>query len=107
MLTDKDKFLKEIEKLENSLDKKLNPKMLVETRCEERLYRDGVELCLDKTTIGLHKEHFQLDNTTKMLNEKLNQTKYDMHNKLIKNKYIIITHLYLMHSKLYDLIIIL
>ncbi|XP_027846423.1 tektin-B1-like [Aphis gossypii] len=83
MLTDKDKFLKEIEKLENALFEKLNPKMLVETRCEERLYRDGIELCLDKTTVGLHKEHFQLNNTTKMLNDKLNQTKA-LHNTLIE-----------------------
>lgn len=75
MLTDKDKFLKEIEKLENALYRKLNPKMLVETRCEERLYRAGVEMCLDKTTIGLHKEQFDLDNTIKMLNDKLNKTK--------------------------------
>jgi len=75
MLTDKDKFLKEIEKLENALYRKLNPKMLVDTRCEERMYRTGVELCLDKTTIGLHKEQFELDNTIKMLNDKLNQTK--------------------------------
>jgi len=75
MLTDKEKLLKEIEKLENALYRKLNPKMLVETRCEERLYRAGVELCLDKTTSQLHKEHFQLNITTKMLNDKLNQTK--------------------------------
>lgn len=75
MLTDKDKLLKEIEKLENALYEKLNPKMLVETRYEERLFRAGIELCLDKTTIGLHKEHFQLNNATKMLNDKLNQTK--------------------------------
>lgn len=77
MLTNKDKLLKEIEKLENALNSKLNPKMLVETRCEERLYRAGVELCLDKTTIGLRKEHLELENTTKMLNDKLNQTKYN------------------------------
>ncbi|XP_025194440.1 tektin-B1-like [Melanaphis sacchari] len=83
MLTDKDTFLKEIENLENALYRKLNPKMLVETRCEERLYRAGIELCLDKTTIGLHKEHFQLNNTTKMLNDKLNQAKA-MHNVLIE-----------------------
>ncbi|KAL4112315.1 hypothetical protein QTP88_016127 [Uroleucon formosanum] len=83
MLTDKDKFLKEIEKLENALYRKLNPKMLVDTRCEERLYRTGVELCLDKTTIGLHKEQFELDNTIKMLNDKLNQTKA-LHNILIE-----------------------
>jgi len=75
MLTDKAKFLEEIEKLEKASYRKLNPKMLVETRCEERLYRTGVELCLDKSTIGLHKEHLELDNTTKMLDDKLNQTK--------------------------------
>ncbi|XP_029342219.1 tektin-B1-like [Acyrthosiphon pisum] len=83
MLTDKDKFLKEIEKLENALYRKLNPKMLVETRCEERLYRAGVEMCLDKTTTGLHKEQFELDNTIKMLNDKLNKTKA-LHNILIE-----------------------
>lgn len=75
MLLDEETFLKEIEKLENALDKKLNSKMLVETRCEKRLYRVGVELCLDKPTFGLHKENVLLDNSTKMLNDKLNQTK--------------------------------
>ncbi|XP_022177341.1 tektin-B1-like [Myzus persicae] len=83
MLTDKAKFLEEIEKLESALYRKLNPKMLVETRCEERLYRAGVELCLDKSTIGLHKEHLELDNTINMLNDKLNQTK-TLHNILIE-----------------------
>lgn len=76
MLDDKEKFLKEIENLENALDEKLNSKKLVETRCEERLYRVGAEMCLDRTTIGLHKEHVQLDNTIQILTDKLNQIKY-------------------------------
>jgi hypothetical protein len=76
-LADKEKFLKEIENLENALDKKLYSKKLVETRCEERLYRIGAELCLDKTTIELHKEQLELDNTIQILTNKLNQTKYD------------------------------
>lgn len=75
MLADKEKFLIEIEKLEEALDRKLNSTKLVQTRCEERLYRVGAELCLDKTTIGLHKENIQLENTTQMLTDKLNQTK--------------------------------
>lgn len=75
-MIDKEKFLKEIENLENALDRKLNSKKLVETRCEERQYRIGVELCLDKTTVGLHKENCQLDHTTRVLTDKLNETKY-------------------------------
>lgn len=77
MMADKEKFLKEIENLENALDRKLNSKKLVETRCEERLYRIGSELCLDQTTIGLRKEWLELDNTIQILTDKLNQTKYD------------------------------
>lgn len=76
MLADKEKFLIEIEKLEDALDRKLNPKKLVETRCEERLYRIGTELCLDKTTIGLHEENIQLEYTIQMLTDNLNKTKY-------------------------------
>lgn len=75
MLNDKDKFLTEIENLENALDRKLNSKKLIETRYEERLYRTGPEVCLDETTTGLHEEYAQLDNTTRFLTEKLNQTK--------------------------------
>lgn len=77
MVVDKKKFLTEIENLENALDRKLNSKKLVETRCEDRLDRVGPELCLDKTTIGLHKEHFQLNHTTQILTDKLKQTKYN------------------------------
>lgn len=77
MLADKEKFLIEIKNLENALDRKLNSKKLIDTRCEERQYRIGAELCLDKTTIVLHKENIQLDNTIRILTEKLNQTKYD------------------------------
>lgn len=77
MLADKEKFLVEIENLENALDRKLNSKKLVDTRCEERLYRVGAELCLDKTTVVLHKENIQLDDTIKVLADKLNQTKYN------------------------------
>lgn len=75
MQGDKEKFLTEIENLENALDRKLNSKMLVDTRCEERLYRVGAELCLDKTTVALHKEYFQIDHTIQILTDKLNQTK--------------------------------
>lgn len=79
MILDKETLLKEINKLEEALDRKLNSKKLVETRYEERLYRDEVELCLDKPTLGLQKENALLDNSTKMLNNKLNQTKYSTH----------------------------
>lgn len=75
MILDKETLLKEINKLEDALDRKLNSKKLVESRYEERLYRDEVELCLDKPTLGLQKENALLDNSTKMLNDKLNQTK--------------------------------
>lgn len=75
MQADKETFLKEIENLENALDKKLNSKKLVETRCEERLYRVGAELCFDKTTIGLYKENAQLENITEILTNKLQQSK--------------------------------
>lgn len=75
MIADKEKLFKEIENLENALVRKSNCKKLVETRCEERLYRQGAELCLDKPTIELHKEHFQLENTTEMLTKKLNSLK--------------------------------
>lgn len=78
MIADKERFLREIENLENALDRKLNSKKLVETRCEERLYRVGTELCLDITTKALHDEHFQLDNTTRNLTDKLNQSKYSI-----------------------------
>lgn len=76
MLADTERFLEEIKNLENALDRKLNSKKLVETRCEERLHRLGDELCIDKTTVGLHKEHFNLENSIKILTDKLNQTKY-------------------------------
>lgn len=82
MLADKERFLKEIENLENALDRKLNSKKLVETRCEERLYRIGAEQCLDVTTLGLQKENFQLNNTTRILTDKLNQTKYKLSDKI-------------------------
>lgn len=75
MILDKETLLKEINKLEKALDRKLNSKKLIETRYEERLYRDGVELCLDKPTVGLQEENILLDNSTKKLNNKLNQTK--------------------------------
>jgi len=75
MILDKETLLKEINKLEDALDRKLNSKKLVETRYEKRLYRDGVELCLDKPTLGLQKENILLDHSTKTLNDKLNQTK--------------------------------
>lgn len=68
--------MKEIENLVDALDRKLNPKKLVETRCEERLYRVGAELCLDKTTTGLHRENVQLNDTVKTLTDKLHQLKY-------------------------------
>lgn len=79
MIADKERFLREIENLENALDRKLNSKKLVETRCEERLYRVGTELCLDITTKALHNEHFQLDNTTRNLTDRLNQSKYSVY----------------------------
>ncbi|XP_025200186.1 tektin-2-like [Melanaphis sacchari] len=82
MLLDMETLVKEINTLESALDAKLNSKMLVETRCEGRLYRDGIELCHDKPTFGLHKENYLLDNSIKMLNNKLIQTKA-MHNVLI------------------------
>lgn len=75
MMADKEKLYTEIENLEDALDRKLNSKKLIETRCEERLYRQGAELCLDKPTIELHKEYFQLENTTEMLTEKLDSLK--------------------------------
>lgn len=75
MILDKETLLKEINKLEDALDRKLNSKKLVETRFEERMYRDGIELCLDKPTLELQKENVLLDNSTKTLNNKLNQTK--------------------------------
>jgi len=75
MILDKETLLKEIDKLEVALDRKLNSKKLIETRYEERLYRDGVEFCLDKPAVGLQEENVLLDNSTKMLNNKLNQTK--------------------------------
>ncbi|XP_026811280.1 tektin-B1-like [Rhopalosiphum maidis] len=84
MLLEMETLVKQINKLENALDAKLNSKMLVETRCEGILYRDGIELCLDKPTIGLHKENDLLDDSIKMINEKLKQTKA-MHNILIEH----------------------
>ncbi|VVC43023.1 Hypothetical protein CINCED_3A004158 [Cinara cedri] len=83
MIADKEKFCNEIQNLENALDRKLNCKKLIETRCEERLYRLGAELCLDKPTTELRKEHFQLENTTKILTNKLDQIK-NMHNVLME-----------------------
>lgn len=77
MMADKERFLKEIENLENALDNKLSSKKLVETRCEERLYRIGAELCIDQAMIGLHNEHFKLDNTIRVLANKLNETKLE------------------------------
>ncbi|XP_050548454.1 tektin-B1-like [Daktulosphaira vitifoliae] len=75
MQIDKDKFLKEIENLEYALDSKLNSKKIAETRCEEKLYRRGAERCIDKPTVELHKEIFQLYNTTQNLADKLNKSK--------------------------------
>jgi len=75
MLLDMATLVKEINTLENALDAKLSSKMLNETRCEEILYRDGIELCHDKPTLGLHKENDQLNNSVKTLSDKLNQTK--------------------------------
>lgn len=77
MTTDKDKFQEEIVNLEDTLTRHLNSKKLVETRSVERTYRNGFELCTDKTEIELNKERFQLDNTIRILTDKLNQTKYD------------------------------
>jgi len=75
MILDKETLSIEIIKLEDALDRKLNSKKLIETRYEERLNRDGVELCLDKPTFGLREENVLLDNSIKMLKNKLNQTK--------------------------------
>lgn len=86
MLVDKEKFLKEIENLESALDRKLNSKKLVETRCEERLYRIGAELCFDQTTAELQKENFQLEYTIRILTDKLNETKYELNNAKRKRK---------------------
>jgi tektin-2 len=75
MLLEMETLVKQIDRLEDALYKKLNSKMLVETRCVGIRYRDGIELCLDKPTFGLYKENDLLNNSIKMMNEKLKETK--------------------------------
>lgn len=75
MEEDRDSFREEIEKLENALDSKLSSKKLVETRYGERLDRTGPELCTDQTENGLDEERVQLDNTIRILTDKLEHSK--------------------------------
>lgn len=77
MLADKEKMFQEIQSLENALSKNISAKMVTETRYGDRQGRQGPELCTDKTEIGLNEERVQIDNSTRILTDKFEQTKYD------------------------------
>jgi hypothetical protein len=77
LLTDKERLLKEIKRLEDTVSVQLNSKKLAETLSDERTYIRGAELCTDITENSLKKERFQLDSNIKNLTCKLDQTRYD------------------------------
>ncbi|XP_025422929.1 tektin-2-like [Sipha flava] len=75
LLTDKERLLKEIKRLEDTVSVQLNSKKLAETLSDERTYIRGAELCTDITENSLKKERFQLDSNIKNLTCKLDQTR--------------------------------
>ncbi|XP_054288147.1 tektin-2-like [Macrosteles quadrilineatus] len=70
-----DRLMKEIDNLEQALLDKTNALKLAETRCENRLYRPGAELCRDEPMLGLHDEVCQLRKTQQDLQNKIDAAK--------------------------------
>ncbi|XP_075225914.1 tektin-2 [Lycorma delicatula] len=75
MYADMGRLNKEIGLLENAYLDKTNALKLAETRCENRLYRPGSEMCRDEAMIGLKNEVLQLRQTQCDLKEKLDNAK--------------------------------
>lgn len=75
MTLDMDRLSKEMELLEKAFSSKTNALKLAETRCENRIYRPGSEMCRDEPMIGLANEVLQLRQTQRDLEEKLNNAK--------------------------------
>ncbi|KAG8311470.1 tektin 2 (testicular) [Homalodisca vitripennis] len=75
MIPDMDRLMKEITNLEAALLEKTNALKLAETRCENRLYRPGAELCRDEPMLGLADEVLQLRRTMRDLQDKLDSAK--------------------------------
>lgn len=75
MVADMDQLMKEIVNLDAALLDKTNALKLAETRCENRLYRPGAELCRDEPMLGLNDEVTQLRNTMSSLRETLDNAK--------------------------------
>lgn len=75
MIPDMDRLMKEITNLEAALLEKTNALKLAETRCENRLYRTGAELCRDDPMLGLADEVLQLRRTMRDLQDKIDAAK--------------------------------
>lgn len=75
MLPDMERLMKEIANLEVALEDKTNALKLAETRCENRLYRPGAELCQDEPALGLADEVLQLKRTRRNLQDRIDSAK--------------------------------
>ncbi|XP_074641693.1 tektin-2-like [Tubulanus polymorphus] len=68
----------DIAALEESIQARIPPSKLAQTRLENRTYRPNVELCRDRPQYGLTDEVKQLDVTKKALEEKLREARYQL-----------------------------
>lgn len=75
MVADMERLIKETGYLETAYLNKTNALKLAETRCENRLYRPGLEMCRDEAMTGLTNEVQQLRQTQNDLKDKLDSAK--------------------------------